>query len=101
MMFDPLPTNRTAVAGADGNGLRSVFKYQFAKPYVLLSEPGVRAIWIHFSDTIDRSFHLPLRRNRYPKRAMSYELMNMPPPQCPPPLTDCTLWPSRSTHEFS
>src|SRR2546426_184756 len=27
--------------------------------------------------------------------------MNMPPPQWPPPLTDCTLWPSISTHEFS
>src|SRR6185503_2928770 len=32
---------------------------------------------------------------------MSYELLNMPPPQCPPPLTDCIFWPSTSTHELS
>src|SRR3954466_7294511 len=32
---------------------------------------------------------------------MSYELMNMPPPQWPPPLTDWTFLPSTSTHEFS
>src|SRR5437868_9392640 len=25
----------------------------------------------------------------------------MPPPQCPPPLTDCTFLPSMSTHELS
>src|SRR6476620_7404082 len=32
---------------------------------------------------------------------MSYELMNMPQPQCPPPLTDWTFLPSISTHELS
>src|SRR5438309_12063513 len=32
---------------------------------------------------------------------MSNELMNRPPPQCPPPLTDWTFLPSMSTHELS
>ena len=32
---------------------------------------------------------------------MSYALMNMPPPQWPPPVIDCIFWPSISTHEFS
>jgi hypothetical protein len=32
---------------------------------------------------------------------MSRALMNMPPPQCAPPLTDCTSWPSSTTHELS
>jgi hypothetical protein len=28
-------------------------------------------------------------------------LMYMPPPQCPPPVIDWTMLPSRTTHEFS
>src|SRR6187431_62512 len=32
---------------------------------------------------------------------MSYESMNMPPPQWPPPVTDCTFFPSISTQELS
>src|SRR5262249_50087589 len=32
---------------------------------------------------------------------MSYALMNMPPPQCPPPVIDCIGAPSMTTQEFS
>ena len=45
-------------------------------------------------------FQLPLCRVSKPKRAISKALMNIPPPQCPPPLTLCTGCPSNTIHEF-
>src|SRR5215475_290252 len=101
MMLFPLPTCSHADAGAFDTYFLSVFKNQFMKPYVGCTGVGVVAIFTHSSDNSCRSFHFPRRIVSRPKRAMSSALMNMPPPQCPPPATDCTGCPSISTHDVS
>src|SRR5210317_822063 len=42
----------------------------------------------------------PSFKNSRPKRAWSSVLMNSPPPECPPPDTDCIRLPSSSIQEF-
>ena len=57
--------------------------------------------FIHSSEIILLSPHIPLFKNRSPNLAWSSELMNTPPPLCPPPETDCTIKPSRFIQELS
>ena len=98
--FAPFPMNMNALSGALGANFLCVLRKKFMKPYVGSAGVGVRAAH-HASEMSCRSRHLPLRSARCPKRAMSYALMYMPPPQCPPPLTDWTMLPSSTTYEFS
>ena len=64
MMFWPLPRKVTLDSGAEGSDFLAGFRNQLQKPYSAFAGPGVRAIWIHFGETISRSFQRPLRRNR-------------------------------------
>ena len=61
----------------------------------------VVACRIHSEESSRRPFHTPSLRCSNPNRAWSRALMKMPPPQCPPPLTEFIRWPSMSTQEFS
>ena len=60
-----------ALAGALGSNFLSVLRNQFMNPYVGCAGVGVCAQSIHCLEISCRSFHLPWRSVRYPKRAMS------------------------------
>ena len=70
------------------------------KPYSGFTLVGVVAFLNQSADKICFPCQLPFRKVNKPNRAISYPLINIPPPKCPPPLTDCTNFPSNTIHEF-
>src|SRR5215510_13032586 len=70
-------------------------------PYARWAGVGVVAHSNHCAGSRRLPLHSPRRRVNRPKRAWSRALISRPPPQWPPPLTDCTHWPSTLIQELS
>src|SRR2546422_10945006 len=97
IMFPPLPRAENAFLGEPGHMPWVVFSHH-RNPYSGPCALGVVAIFTYEGETIWRSPHLPPLNQSRPNRAISTLLIQTPPPQRVPPLTDAMRFPPMFTY---